>query len=212
MIYRAIGKRIFDLVLVVPALLLFLPVYTILALLIQWQLGSPVLFQQQRPGLHGKPFTLYKFRTMTNTRNAQGNLLPDAERLTPFGNWLRKSSLDELPELWNILRGEMSLVGPRPLLMRYLERYSPEQMCRHELRPGLTGWAQINGRNALTWEQKFSLDLWYVRHLSFRLDMKIILFTLWKALSGEGVNAPGEATMPEFMGSQPQTPIEHFTK
>lgn len=212
MIYRTIGKRIFDLVLVVPALLLFLPVYTILALLIRWQLGSPVLFRQQRPGLHGKPFTLYKFRTMTNTRDAQGNLLPDAERLTPFGNWLRKSSLDELPELWNILCSEMSLVGPRPLLMCYLERYGPEQMCRHELRPGLTGWAQINGRNALTWEQKFSLDLWYVRHLSFGLDMKIILLTLWKALSGEGVNAPGEATMPEFMGSQPQTPIEHFTK
>lgn len=201
--YRLLGKRIADLVLVVPALLLLLPVYIFLALLVHWRLGTPILFRQQRPGLHGKPFTLYKFRTMTNRCNDQGILLTDADRLTPFGNWLRSSSLDELPELWNILKGEMSFVGPRPLLLSYLARYTPEQMCRHNVLPGLTGWAQVHGRNALSWDEKFKLDLWYVDHLSFTLDLKIIFLTIWKTVLREGIHASGAATMPEFMGTPP---------
>ena len=164
-------------------------------------MGTPVFFRQQRPGLHGEPFTIYKFRTMTDKRDDQGDLLPDAERLTPFGRFLRIASLDELPELVNVLRGEMSLVGPRPLLMQYLERYTPEQARRHEVRPGITGWAQVNGRNALSWENKFELDVWYVDHVSLWLDLKIIALTLWKIVRREGISQPGRATMEEFVGT-----------
>ena len=165
------------------------------------KLGSPVLFRQQRPGLHGQPFMMLKFRTMIDAVDRDGQQLPDAERLTPFGRWLRASSLDELPELLNILRGDMSLVGPRPLLMRYLPLYSPEQARRHDVRPGLTGWAQINGRNALSWEEKFALDQWYVEHRSFLLDLRILWLTALKVVKREGISSAGEATMPPFTGS-----------
>ncbi len=196
------GKRIFDLVLTVPALVLLSPVLVTIALLVRIKLGSPILFRQQRPGLYGRPFTLLKFRTMTDAHDADGNLLPDEQRLTSFGQFLRRTSLDELPELFNVLKGDMSLVGPRPLLMQYLDRYTPQQMRRHEVKPGITGWAQVNGRNALTWEQKFALDIWYVDHLSLWLDLKIILLTIWKVLRREGISREGFATMPEFMGRQ----------
>lgn len=199
--YREFGKRPFDLLVGGFALLLVSPLLIILALLILLKLGAPVLFRQERPGYHNNPFILHKFRTMTYARDEHGNLLPDSERLTPFGHWLRSTSLDELPELWNVLKGDMSLVGPRPLLMQYLDRYTPEQMRRHEVKPGLTGWAQINGRNALTWEEKFRLDVWYVDHLSFWLDLKIIGKTLVSVLKGEGINQAGHATMPEFRGT-----------
>jgi lipopolysaccharide/colanic/teichoic acid biosynthesis glycosyltransferase len=198
--YRRLGKRLFDLAVAVSASVIAAPILGLVALLVRAKLGAPVLFRQTRPGLYGKPFTLYKFRTMTDARDAQGNLLPDAARLTPFGRFLRSTSLDELPELWNVLRGDMSLVGPRPLLMQYLDRYTPDQARRHEVRPGITGWAQVNGRNALTWEQKFALDVWYVDHLSFGLDLKIIALTLWKILKREGISQPGQATAEEFMG------------
>ena len=197
--YSPTLKRLFDLLVTLPALLVLAPFLLLLALLVRLKLGAPVLFRQQRPGLHGKPFTLYKFRTMTDARDAQGNLLPDAERLTAFGRFLRSYSLDELPEFFNVLKGEMSLVGPRPLLMQYLPRYTPEQARRHEIRPGITGWAQVNGRNALTWEAKFALDVWYVEHASLWLDLKIIALTVWKLLTREGISHPGEATMAEFM-------------
>ncbi len=200
-LYRRWGKRLLDLALTFPALVLLSPILAFIALLVRLTLGTPVLFRQQRPGLHGKPFTLYKFRTMTDARDAQGNLLPDAERLTTFGRFLRSTSLDELPELWNVLRGDMSLVGPRPLLMQYLDRYTPEQARRHEVKPGITGWAQVNGRNAITWEQKFALDVWYVDHVSLWLDLKIIALTVWKILKREGISQPGQATAEEFMGS-----------
>jgi lipopolysaccharide/colanic/teichoic acid biosynthesis glycosyltransferase len=170
--------------------------------MVRRRLGSPVLFSQVRPGLHGKPFRMYKFRTMTDARDADGNLLPDAERLTDFGKWLRASSLDELPELINVLRGEMSLVGPRPLLMEYLPLYSPEQARRHEARPGITGWAQINGRNAISWDDKFALDVWYVDHQGVWLDVRILALTVWRVLRREGISAAGEATMPKFTGSR----------
>jgi len=183
----------------IPALLFLAPFLLALAFLVRLKLGAPVLFRQQRPGLHGKPFTLYKFRTMTDARDAQGALLPDAQRLTPFGRFLRSTSLDELPEFFNVLKGDMSLVGPRPLLMQYLDRYTPEQARRHEVRPGISGWAQVNGRNALTWEEKFALDVWYVDHVSLWLDLKIIALTVWKLLTREGITHPGEATMAEFM-------------
>jgi sugar transferase EpsL len=199
--YRRFGKRLLDLALSLTALVLLSPFIAALALTVRQRLGTPVLFRQQRPGLDGQIFTIYKFRTMTDARDEQGHLLPDAERLTPFGRFLRSASLDELPELWNILRGDMSLVGPRPLLMQYLDRYTPEQARRHEVRPGITGWAQVNGRNALTWEQKFALDVWYVDHLSLWLDVKIIVMTLWKILSREGISQPGQATAEEFMGA-----------
>jgi sugar transferase EpsL len=199
--YHRYGKRALDLALTIPALIVLSPVLLLIALSVRLTLGAPILFRQMRPGLYGKPFTLYKFRTMTDARDAQGNLLPDAARLTPFGRFLRATSLDELPELWNVLKGDMSLVGPRPLLMQYLDRYTPEQARRHEVRPGITGWAQVNGRNALTWEQKFALDVWYVDHLSFGLDLKIIALTLWKILKREGISQPGQATMGEFLGS-----------
>jgi len=198
--YRRRGKRLFDLALTVPALLVLSPLLGALALLVRWQLGAPVLFRQQRPGLHGRPFILYKFRTMTEARDAEGRLLPDEQRLTAFGRFLRSTSLDELPELFNVLRGEMSLVGPRPLLMAYLERYTPTQRRRHEVRPGLTGWAQINGRNALDWPQRLALDVWYVDHLSFGLDLRIMLITMVKVWHREGISEPGQATMREFQG------------
>lgn len=201
--YRAFGKRLLDLVLTVSALLLIWPVLLVLAVVVRCILGPPVLFRQERPGFRGAPFYLLKFRTMTEKRDSNGiALLPDAERLTKFGKFLRGTSLDELPELLNVLRGEMSLVGPRPLLMQYLPRYTPEQMRRHEVLPGLTGWAQVNGRNSLEWEEKFALDLWYVDHLSFMLDAKILLLTIGRVFGRHGVAAADHSTMPEFMGTQ----------
>jgi lipopolysaccharide/colanic/teichoic acid biosynthesis glycosyltransferase len=197
-----VSKRIFDLALAVPGLVLISPVLAILALLVRITHGPPVLFRQKRPGYLGRPFDLYKFRTMSDARDGQGNLLPDPERITSLGRFLRSTSLDELPELFNVLRGEMSLVGPRPLLMRYLERYSPEQARRHHVLPGITGWAQVNGRNALTWEEKFRLDLWYVDHRSIGLDLKILLLTLWKAVKREGISQPGYVSAEEFMGNE----------
>ncbi|MDI5836512.1 sugar transferase [Shewanella xiamenensis] len=193
-------KRLFDIVASFCALLLLSPIIAIVAWKIRKNLGSPVLFRQTRPGLHGKPFEMVKFRTMKDATDAQGNSLPDAERMTPFGNKLRSSSLDELPELWNVLRGEMSLVGPRPLLMQYLPLYSPEQARRHQVRPGVTGWAQINGRNAISWEDKFKLDVWYVDNRSFWLDFKILLLTVKKVLIKDGISANDHVTMPEFLG------------
>lgn len=195
------GKRALDLSLSLAVLPLISPFMLVLAGLVRVLLGHPVLFRQERPGLRGGLFTLYKFRTMTAARDRRGNLLPDARRLTPFGRFLRSTSLDEFPELWNVLRGDMSLVGPRPLLMQYLDRYTPEQARRHDVRPGVTGWAQVNGRNALNWEQKFALDVWYVDHASCWLDMKIIALTLWKVFSRDGISQPGQATMHEFQGS-----------
>lgn len=194
-------KRMFDFVVALAALLVVLPFLLLLALLISVLLGAPVLFRQERPGLHGHTFAMIKFRTMTDTRDTMGRLLPDAERLTNFGRLLRSTSLDELPELWNVLIGEMSLVGPRPLLIEYLPLYTHNQMRRHELRPGITGWAQINGRNALSWEEKFELDLWYVENQSFWLDLQIIIKTVVKVVSRSGVSANGDATMPRFKGS-----------
>ena len=194
-------KRTFDLALTIPLLLCLAPVIALLTILVRFKLGSPAFFLQPRPGLHGRPFTMRKFRTMTDAHDAQGNLLPDAERMTSLGRFLRASSLDELPELLNVLKGEMSLVGPRPLLMRYLERYSPEQRRRLEARPGITGWAQINGRNAISWEQKFALDVWYVDHQTLWLDIKILFLTLWKTVKREGISQEGQATTEEFMGS-----------
>jgi sugar transferase EpsL len=201
-LYRRWGKRLLDLLLVVLTLPVFLPVMALVALLVRLKLGSPVLFRQQRPGMHGRPYTIFKFRTMTDTRDALGHLLPDEQRLTRLGHFLRSTSLDELPELYNVLKGDMSVVGPRPLLMQYLDRYTPDQMRRHEAKPGITGWAQVNGRNAITWERKFALDVWYVDHQSWRLDMRIIALTVWKAVRREGINQPGQATMEEFMGSE----------
>lgn len=195
-------KRLFDSVAAASGLLLLALPLLILALLIRRRLGSPVLFRQVRPGMNGQPFEMVKFRTMTDARGPGGALLPDAERLTAFGRFLRSSSLDELPELWNVLKGDMSLVGPRPLLMEYLPLYSPHQARRHDVRPGLTGWAQINGRNALSWEQKFALDTWYVDNRSFWLDIKIIGRTIVGVLKRSGISAQGEATMPRFTGTE----------
>ena len=194
-------KRTFDILISLAALLLLWPVLLVLAVLVRVKLGPPALFRQQRPGLHGRPFTMLKFRTMTDARDTQGNLLPDGERLSSFGRSLRSTSLDELPELINVVAGDMSLVGPRPLLMRYLDRYTPEQMRRHEVRPGITGWAQVNGRNAITWDQKFALDIWYVDHHSLRLDLRIIWLTVRNVLRREGISQAGEATMEEFFGT-----------
>jgi len=196
-------KRLFDLALTLPGLILISPIMLLLVLLVWAFHGWPVLFSQVRPGYLGRPFKVYKFRSMTSAGDERGNLLPDAERLTRLGRILRATSLDELPELFNVLRGEMSLVGPRPLLMQYLERYSPEQARRHDVLPGITGWAQINGRNALTWEDKFRMDVWYVDNWSLRLDVKILLLTFWKVLKREGISQPGHATAEEFMGSPP---------
>lgn len=194
-------KRSTDILGALLGLALAAPLMLSTALVIWLTTGSPVLFRQQRPGFHGKPFTMYKFRTMTDQRDASGNLLPDAERLTSLGRFLRATSLDELPELFNVLKGDMSLVGPRPLLMQYLDRYTPEQARRHEVRPGITGWAQVNGRNNITWEEKFALDVWYVDNCSLWLDLKIIASTVWKVLWREGINQHGQATMMEFMGT-----------
>jgi lipopolysaccharide/colanic/teichoic acid biosynthesis glycosyltransferase len=200
--YRRYGKRCLDLAIALPALLLLLPVMSFVGLLVRLQLGSPVLFRQQRPGLYGKPFYMIKFRTMSDKRGASGELLPDMERLTAFGRGLRSTSLDELPELWNVVTGDMSLVGPRPLLMQYLSRYTKEQMRRHELAPGITGWAQVNGRNSLSWEDKFTLDVWYVDNVSFLLDCKIIFMTVLKSIRREGISQAGQATAEEYLGPQ----------
>jgi len=191
-------KRTRDIVVSVAGLVVLSPFLAAIALAVRAKLGTPILFKQTRPGLLGKPFQIYKFRTMTDARDSQGDLLPDSERMSVLGLFLRSASLDELPELINVLKGEMSLVGPRPLLMQYLDRYTPEQARRHEVKPGITGWAQINGRNALTWEEKFKLDVWYVDNRSFLLDVKILLMTVAKVLKREGINQPGEATMSEF--------------
>lgn len=193
-------KRLFDIVASALGLLLLSIVIAVVAWKIRRKLGSPVLFRQVRPGLDGKPFEMIKFRTMRDAVDAQGNSLPDAERMTPFGSFLRASSMDELPELWNVLKGDMSLVGPRPLLMEYLPLYSPEQYRRHEVRPGVTGWAQINGRNALSWEEKFNLDVWYVDNRSLWLDLKILFLTIKKVVVRDGISAEGEVTMPKFTG------------
>jgi len=195
-------KRLLDFLVAALALVLFFPVLAVVAWKIRSKLGSPVLFRQVRPGLDGRPFEMIKFRTMRDAVDTRGNPLPDSERMTPFGSFLRASSLDELPELWNVLKGEMSLVGPRPLLMEYLPLYSPEQYRRHEARPGVTGWAQINGRNALSWEEKFKLDVWYVDNRSLWLDLKIIFLTIKKVVVRDGISAEGEATMPKFTGSK----------
>ena len=199
---QAHPKRVFDVVVSAIALVALAPVMGLIALAVWRMMGRPVLFRHVRPGLHGKPFVMYKFRTMRDLRDAEGKLLPNEARLTPFGRWLRSTSLDELPELLNVLRGEMSLVGPRPLLMEYLDRYTPEQARRHEVKPGITGWAQIHGRNNLSWDERFKLDVWYVDNWSLWLDVKILWRTLWVVLRREGISAQGHATMPEFRGSQ----------
>lgn len=198
------GKRLFDLLLTLPGLVVVSPLLLVITLLLWASEGLPVLFCQERPGYKGKIFRLYKFRTMRSRFDPQGRPLPDAQRLSPLGRFLRSTSIDELPECINVLKGEMSLVGPRPLLVQYLGRYTPEQMRRHDVLPGITGWAQINGRNALTWEEKFRLDVWYVDHRSFWLDVKILFLTFWKALRREGISQPGEATAAEFMGNHPE--------
>ena len=195
------SKRLFDLAVLLLTAPLWLPALGAVAVLVRLNLGRPVFFRQPRPGRHGRVFELIKFRTMTLARDAQGHLLPDAQRLTWFGRWLRSTSLDELPELLNVLRGEMSLVGPRPLLVQYLDRYSPEQARRHEVLPGLTGWVQVKGRNALTWEEKFRLDVWYVDHVSLWLDLRILGMTLLTVVRREGISHPGSATMEPFRGS-----------
>lgn len=194
-------KRLFDLLLTIPGLIVISPALILVAILVRIKHGTPVVFSQTRPGYKGQPFTLYKFRSMTNKKDQDGNLLPDKDRLTRFGKLIRAASLDELPELWNVLRGEMSLVGPRPLLMQYLDRYSPEQARRHDILPGITGWAQINGRNLPNWEERFTLDVWYVDNWSVWLDIKILLKTFWKVLKREGINNPAAVTMTEFMGT-----------
>ncbi|HEY5157139.1 MAG TPA: sugar transferase [Anaerolineales bacterium] len=198
----SLSKRMFDLLVTSIGLIVILPMLLVISLLVRIFLGIPILFRQQRPGYKGKPFTTYKFRTMTNRCGPDGKLLPDAERLTPFGRFLRSTSLDDLPQLLNVLMGEMSLVGPRPLLMQYLNRYTPEQMRRHDVLPGITGWAQIHGRNVLDWDEKFRLDLWYVDHRTFWLDIKILFLTPWKVFKREGISQPGQATAEEFKGKQ----------
>jgi len=194
-------KRLMDILFATVILLILSPIILIIAGQIRRKMGAPVLFRQVRPGLDGKPFEMIKFRTMKNALDASGAPLPDYERLTPFGQFLRSSSLDEVPELWNVLKGDMSLVGPRPLLMEYLPLYSPEQYRRHEVRPGVTGWAQINGRNSLSWDEKFKLDVWYVDNRSLWLDIKILFLTVKKVLVRDGISAEGEATMSRFMGN-----------
>lgn len=196
-------KRIFDIIIASITFFIFSVPFLLLIIFVRYKIGSPVFFIQSRAGFHGLPFGMFKFRSMLDTRGTNGVLLSDADRLTPFGRWLRSTSLDELPELWNVLKGDMSLVGPRPLLLEYLPRYSPEQMRRHEVRPGITGWAQVNGRNTLSWEDKFKLDVWYVDHQSFWLDIKILWMTLKKVIVQEGISADGEATMSAFSGSDP---------
>lgn len=200
--YRRWGKRVFDLCLVIPGLIILSPLLLILCIVSYFNIGYPVFFRQRRPGLNGRIFEMIKFRSMRNDTGPDGQLLPDEVRLTKYGKLLRATSLDELPELWNVFKGQMSLVGPRPLLEKYLERYSPEQLKRHDAPPGITGWAQVNGRNAIGWDEKFKLDVWYVENMSLMLDIKILFMTLKKVLVRSGVSAEGHATMPEFMGTQ----------
>lgn len=194
-------KRVFDLIIIFLCFVTFLIPFLLLILLVRHRLGKPVFFRQLRPGMNGKPFEMIKFRTMTDAYSDEGRLLPDSERLTKFGQWLRSTSLDELPELWNVLKGDMSLVGPRPLLIEYLPLYNSEQARRHEVRPGVTGWAQVNGRNAISWEAKFELDVWYVNNRSLWLDIKILWLTIKKVLVRDGISADGEATMRKFTGN-----------
>lgn len=195
---RRLEKRIFDQVLAILGLAVLLPFLLCIALAVRFKLGSPVLFRRSRPGYRGNPFVMYKFRSMTNDRDASGNLLPDGDRLTRFGRFLRAWSLDELPELWNVIKGDMSLVGPRPLLMEYLPLYNARQTRRHEVKPGMTGWAQVKGRNALTWEERFELDIWYVENESFILDLNILWMTIWTVLNRKGISHEGSATMEKF--------------
>lgn len=201
-----VSKRILDYAIALPGLIILSPLLLILILLVWLLIGNPIFFCQERPGYRGEPFRLWKFRTMRATRGADGALLPDEDRLTSFGRLMRALSLDELPELVHVLRGEMSLVGPRPLLMQYLERYTPEQARRHDVLPGITGWAQVKGRNTLDWPEKFRLDVWYVDHWSLFLDLKILLLTFGKVITREGINQPGHATSPEFMGNDQTSP------
>ena len=208
-IMRHFIKRLFDIISSAAGLIAISPLLVILAILVRLKLGSPVLFRQQRPGLGGKAFVIYKFRTMTDQRDASGNLLPDSQRLPAFGRFLRSTSFDELPELLNVLKGDMSIVGPRPLMMKYLGRYSSEQARRHEVKPGITGWAQVNGRNAISWEDKFKLDVWYVDNWTFWLDMKIIFKSVWMVIAKKGITQQGRATMDEFMGTRPNDTVEH---
>jgi sugar transferase EpsL len=208
-LYRRYGKRVLDLAVSMVVLVLLAPVLMVTAVLVRARLGSPVIFRQRRPGRDGRPFQMWKFRTMTDARDARGNLLPDEQRLTRFGQLLRSTSLDELPELWNVLRGEMSLVGPRPLLMEYLDRYTPEQARRHEVRPGITGWAQVNGRNSLSWEEKFEHDVWYVENQSLMLDLKILWKTLVSVVRREGINQQGQATVEYFQGTREFQEVSH---
>lgn len=195
-------KRFVDITGSILGLVLLSPILLIVWVMVRRDMGSPVLFRQTRPGLNGQPFQMVKFRTMRDATDSSGNPLPDSERLTNFGRFLRSSSLDELPELWNVLRGDMSLVGPRPLLMEYLSLYSPKQARRHEVRPGVTGWAQINGRNSVSWDEKFEFDVWYVNYRTFWLDLKIIWLTIRKVFKRDGISAAGEATMPKFKGNK----------
>ena len=197
-------KRLLDIIIASTALILLSPLYVFVAYKVKKNLGSPVLFRQVRPGLHGKPFEMIKFRTMKDALDAEGNPLPDSERLTPFGKMLRATSLDEMPELWNVIKGDMSIVGPRPLLMEYLPLYNSEQAKRHNVRPGITGYAQVNGRNAISWEKKFELDTWYVENQSLWLDFKIMLKTIKKVLAKDDISAEGEATMTKFTGTPEQ--------
>jgi lipopolysaccharide/colanic/teichoic acid biosynthesis glycosyltransferase len=194
-------KRLFDIVVSATALVLLLPVLVIVAMMIRSKLGSPVLFRQVRPGMNGRPFEMLKFRSMKDATNARNEVLPDAERLTPFGKKLRSTSLDELPELWNVLKGDMSLVGPRPLLMEYLPLYSPQQARRHEVRPGVTGWAQVNGRNAISWHEKFAFDVWYVENRSFALDLKILFLTVAKVVRRDGITSENSVAAEKFRGN-----------
>jgi sugar transferase EpsL len=196
--YRLRGKRAFDVSVAIVAVIITAPVQIAAAVAVRRNMGSPVLFRQDRPGLGGAPFTLLKFRTMSQSSSADKSVESDAERLTRLGRFLRSSSIDELPELWNVVRGDMSLVGPRPLLMEYLPRYTPEQARRHEVRPGITGWAQVNGRNSVSWEEKFALDVWYVEHVSLALDVRILCRTVWAVVARKGISAAGHATAPEF--------------
>ncbi len=200
-------KRLLDLILTISGLIIISPILLIIALLIRIFLGAPVIFRQERPGFLGRIFYIYKFRSMNSAHDDQGNLLPDEVRLTRLGRFLRTFSLDELPELFIVIKGEMSLVGPRPLLPQYLVRYSPEQARRHNVLPGLTGWAQINGRNCISWEEKFRLDVWYVDHWSLRLDIKILFITIWKVIKREGISQEGQATAEEFLGSTPNVTL-----
>lgn len=204
--YRTHGKRLLDLAIVVPALAVAAPVIGGTAVAIAATMGRPVFFFQTRPGLHAKPFVIAKFRTMTNERGPDGELLPDDQRMTRVGQFIRTTSLDELPQLWNVVKGDMSLVGPRPLLMRYLDRYSPEQARRHDVKPGITGWTQVKGRNALTWDAKFALDVWYVDHISLATDLRILAMTAVKVLQRGDISAEGHVTMPEFMGNADMQP------